>query len=128
MSENNNEGKNNLDKKESSESKSTIEFSDFQKLEIKIGTIKSVERVPDTDKLYRLEVDFGHEVRQIVSGIADRIAPEDLVNTQSPFITNLAPRTIRGVESNGMIMAVGSENSFAILHPHQPVEAGATVR
>jgi len=58
--------------------KPEISFDDFLKLEIKIGTIKSLERVPDTDKLYQLQVDFGDHSRQIVSGIADRVTPEQL--------------------------------------------------
>ena len=108
--------------------KPEISFADFLKLEIKIGTVVSLERVPDTDKLYQLQVNFGDHVRQIVSGIADRVTPEQLLGKQCPFVTNLAPRVIRGVESNGMIMAVGTDEAFALLHPHTEIPAGSGVR
>lgn len=107
-----------------------ISYDDFAKLEIRIGTIRSVEVVPDADKLLRLEVDFGEaELRQIVSGI--RTYFEDiqvLVGKQCPFITNLAPRTIRGLESNGMILAASTEELFALLHPSQALPAGTKLK
>jgi len=125
-----------------------IDIKTFASVVMKVGTILSAEVVPDTDKLLKLEVDFGlkepvktegssdqettaleeREIRQIVSGIADRVTPEYLIGKQCPFVVNLAPRTIRGVESNGMIMAVGSDDSFALLHPHIPVSNGAKIR
>ena len=128
--------------------KPIISFEDFAKLDIRIGKIIEVERVPETDKLYRLQVDFGpltqtdlsngsdqndsseksREIRQIVSGIADRINVDDLSGMLCPFILNLEPRTIRGVQSNGMILAVGSETYFALLNPHVSVKPGASVR
>lgn len=84
-----------------------ISYADFAKLEIKIGTILSVEIVPEADKLLRLMVDVAEEnPRQIVSGIREFFAdPQSLVGRQCPFLTNLAPRTIRGLESQGMILA-----------------------
>lgn len=107
-----------------------ISYDDFAKLEIRIGTIRSVEIVPDADKLLRLEVDFGEaELRQIVSGI--RTYFEDiqvLVGKQCPFITNLAPRTIRGLESDGMILAASTEELFALLHPSQALPAGTKLK
>lgn len=83
-----------------------IQYDDFAKVEITIGEIKSAEKVAGADRLLRLEVDFGDHVRQIVSGIAEYYeSPEDVVGIKCPFVTNLEPRTIKGVESNGMIMA-----------------------
>ncbi len=107
-----------------------INYDDFAKLEIKIGTILSVEVVPDADKLLKLMVDVGEaEPRQIVSGIRTHFEDiEVLVGRQCPFIVNLAPRTIRGFESNGMIMAASQEGVFALLHPHVEVPAGAGVK
>src|SRR6056297_3598239 len=105
-----------------------ISYGDFVKLTIRVGTITTAEVVPDADKLLRLEVDFGDETRQIVSGIRDFVAtPEALVGTQAPFITNLAPRTIRGFESQGMILAIGEGDGFAFLRPDRAVVPGSAV-
>lgn len=107
-----------------------ITFSDFAKLEIKIGTILSVEIVEDADKLLKLSVDVGEDnPRQILSGIRTFFEdPQVLVGKQCPFITNLEPRTIRGFESDGMIMAASSEEAFALLHPHVEMAAGSMVK
>lgn len=107
-----------------------ITYDDFAKLEIKLGTIKAVEVVEGADKLLRLEVDFGEEeVRQILSGIREYFEVEQtLVGKQCPFITNLAPRTIRGFESNGMILAATTDNGFALFHPSITLPAGTTIR
>ena len=80
-------------------------IDDFAKLDIRLGKVVVAEILEDTDKLVRLEVDFGDETRQIISGIQSRIeSAEELVGQMFPFITNLEPRTIRGLESNGMIL------------------------
>ena len=105
-----------------------ISYDDFAKLEIKIGTIAAVEIVEDADKLLKLTVDFGTETRQIISGI--RTYFEDytwLVGKQSPFITNLEPRVIRGLESQGMILAASHDDTFAMLIPHNELPAGTQV-
>lgn len=106
-----------------------INYEDFAKLEIKIGTIVSAEIVPEADKLIKLMVDLGEEEpRQIVSGIREYFPePEVLVGKQSPFVTNLEPRTIRGYESNGMIMASNTDEVFAILSPDKPLPPGNLV-
>lgn len=107
-----------------------ISYDDFAKLEIKIGTITAVEIVPEADKLLKLTVDVGEEnPRQIISGI--RTYFEDvnsLVGKQCPFLTNLAPRTIRGLESQGMILAVGTDEVFSLLAPEVALPPGAKVR
>lgn len=107
-----------------------ISYEDFAKLEIKIGTIIAVEVVPEADKLLKLSVDVGEAtVRQIVSGIREYFPnPEELVGRQCPFLTNLAPRTIRGLESQGMILAIGTEDIFSLLSPEKSVPSGAPVR
>lgn len=107
-----------------------ISYEDFAKLQIRIGTIVSVEVVPDADKLLKLAVEVGEEIpRQIVSGIREYMEdPQELVGKQAPFLINLAPRTIRGLVSDGMILAVGDENNFAFLHPHVSVPSGCPVR
>ena len=103
-----------------------INIDDFSKVEVKVGTVVSAERVPDTDKLLRLMVDLGEEeLRQIVSGIAAYVPePESLVGKQLSFVTNLAPRKLRGLESNGMLFAVGEGDSFAFVVPDRPVPPG----
>jgi methionyl-tRNA synthetase len=106
-----------------------ISLDEFRRAEIQIGTVLSAERVPETDKLLRLEVDFGEgSARQILSGIAEYIRPEDLVGRQFPFVTNLEPRVIRGLASNGMILAVGEGDHFALLSPTRPVDEGSRIR
>ena len=104
-----------------------ISIDDFAKIEVRVGTVKTAERVPDTDKLLRLTVDFGEESgrRQIISGINAYVnEPEDLVEKQLAFVTNLESRTIRGLESNGMLFAVGNDDTFAFLVPDRPIPPG----
>ncbi len=128
-----------------------ITIEDFSKIEMKIGEILSVERVPETDKLLKLKVDFGlkknmqkqdtsfesldnsdvkeeKDVRQVISGIAEFFDDyEALVGVKCPFVTNLEPRTIRGLVSEAMIMAVHTEDGkFSILEPNvDDIPAGA---
>lgn len=108
--------------------KPKISIEEFSKIEVKVGTVRSAERVPETDKLLRLMVDFGEESpRQIVSGIVAYVPePESLVGRQLSFVTNLEPRTIRGLESNGMLFAVGEGDSFAFLTPDKEIPAGTS--
>jgi methionyl-tRNA synthetase len=109
--------------------KPRINIEEFSKIEVSIGTVRFAERVPETDKLLRLTVDFNEEggPRQIVSGIAAYVSePESLVGRQLAFVTNLEPRTIRGLESNGMLFAVGSDETFAFLSPDRQVPPGTS--
>ena len=109
------------------EPKPRIPFSEFSKIEVKVGTVRTAERVPETDKLLRLTVDFdeGNGPRQIISGIAAYVPePGDLVGRQLAFVTNLEPRTIRGLESDGMLFAVGEGDTFAFLTPDRAVPSG----
>lgn len=109
--------------------KERINIDEFAKIEVKVGTVQSAEHVPETDKLLRLIVDFGEETgpRQIVSGIAAYVAePQTLIGRQLAFATNLAPRTLRGLESDGMLFAVGDGDTFAFLTPDRPVPPGTS--
>lgn len=109
--------------------KERITLDDFSKIDVAVGTVRSAERVPDTDKLLKLMVDFGEEAgpRQIVSGIARYVSePESLVGRQLAFVTNLEPRVIRGIESNGMLFAVGSDDTFAFMEPDRDVPPGTS--
>ena len=105
-----------------------INYDEFSKVEVKVGTIVSAERVPESEKLIRLMVNLGEEEpRQIVSGIQAYVEdPESLVGRQLPFVTNLAPRKLMGLESNGMLFAVGEGESFAFLTPDRPVPPGTS--
>ncbi len=107
--------------------KPQITIDEFSKIEVQIGTVVSAERVPETDKLLRLMVNFNEEAgpRQIVSGIAQYVSePESLVGRQLAFVTNLEPRVIKGLESNGMLFAVGSDETFAFVIPDRQVPPG----
>lgn len=108
----------------------TITYDDFAKLQIVIGTITTVEEVPDSNKLLKLTVDIGGEKpRQILSGIKKYFAdPQSLVGVQTPFLINLETKVIAGLESQGMILAASSDESFSLLILQQPLTSGATVR
>jgi methionyl-tRNA synthetase len=128
---------------------STID--EFHAIEMKIGTILSAEYIEGADKLLKLSVDFGpkqlphegdasvtpsseessteNDVRQILSGIREYYEPSDLVGKQCPFVTNLPARTLRGLTSHGMILAVGLATGTAVLlHPDKPVQNGSALR
>jgi methionyl-tRNA synthetase len=114
--------------------KPQISIDEFSKIEVSVGTVKTAERVPETDKLLRLTVDFGEvgadgsfSPRQIISGIAAYVPePESLVGRQLAFVTNLEPRTIKGLESNGMLFAVGEGDTFAFMTPDRAVPPGTS--
>jgi methionine--tRNA ligase beta chain len=104
-----------------------ISIEEFAKVEVQVGTVLAAERVPETDKLIKCSVDFAEPSgpRTIVSGIAMYVPePESLVGRQLAYVTNLAPRVIKGIESNGMLFAVGSGDTFAFLTPDRPVPPG----
>ncbi len=105
-----------------------ITFNDFKKLELRVGEITAAERVPETDKLLKLTIDVGTETRQIVAGMADTYEPDALVGKQVPVLMNLEPKTFRGVESHGMILAVDVEGKPVLLHPDRKVPPGSVVR
>ena len=107
-----------------------VSFEDWKKFDIRIGEILTAVRVPDTDKLLQLTVNVGEESpRQIISGIAAYAEPETLVGKKFPFIVNLEPRVIRGLESQGMILAVSSpEGDFSFLEPTADIGAGSIIK
>ena len=105
-----------------------ISFDDFNKLDIKIATILKAEPVPETDKLLKLKIDLCEEQRELVAGIAQNYSPEDIIGKQIPILTNLEPKTIRGIESQGMILAVDADNGIALLHPDKKVDNGGKIR
>ncbi|MBS1851205.1 MAG: methionine--tRNA ligase [Acidobacteria bacterium] len=92
-----------------------ITIDDFAKIDLRVAQVKVAEKVPNADKLLRLEVDLGYETRQIVAGIAEAYAPEALVGRKVVIVANLAPRKLRGLESNGMIVAASLEGGKPVL-------------
>lgn len=122
-----------------------ISYDDFAKVEIRAGKILSAEKIPDTDKLLKLSVDFNeqkevvdeagvkttvHSPRQIVSGISMYFPdPAVLVDKVCMFVTNLEPRMIRGHQSNGMLFALSTEDGkFSLLEPHESIPPGTKAK
>jgi methionyl-tRNA synthetase len=109
--------------------KSEIVYDDFGKLDLRIGTITTAEKVEKADKLLRLQVDLGFETRTIVSGIAQHFSPESLINKQVIVVANLAPRKMRGIESQGMILtAEQPDGKLILVNPDVVTVNGSTVR
>jgi methionyl-tRNA synthetase len=107
-----------------------IGIEDFAKVEMRVGQVKTAERIIGADKLLKLTVDIGTEVRQICAGIAQYYEPESLVGRKVVVVVNLAPRKLRGVESNGMIVAasVGPEGRPVLAGFAEDVEVGARLK
>ena len=108
--------------------KPLIEYDDFSKLDIRVGTVCVAEKHPNADKLLRLEIDLGEgKPRQIVSGIAAYFDPQSLVGKQVTVVANLAPRTLRGLESQGMILTASSDSGLELIVPGGNVPSGSSV-
>ena len=107
-----------------------IAIEDFMKVELRVGEIKSAERIPGADKILKLMVDIGTEVRQIVAGIAQHYEPEKLVGRRVVVVCNLAPRKLRGVESQGMVVAatVGPEGRPVLAGFHEDAPVGSRLK
>jgi methionine--tRNA ligase beta chain len=105
-----------------------ITYDDFIKLDIRTGKVVTAEKVAGADKLLMLQIDLGTEIRQVVAGIAQQYAPEQLIGKDMVLLANLEPRKIRGVESNGMILAATVDGAPVILTTEKPVPAGSTVK
>ncbi len=114
--------------KEVEPQKETISFEDFSKLDIRIGTILEAEKVAKTKKLLKLKVDVGIDTRTIVSGIAESFSPEDIIGQQVSVLVNLAPRKIRGVESQGMILMTDTpDGKLSFVEPEKAVKNGQQI-
>ena len=108
--------------------KETIEFEDFTKLDIRVGTILEAEKVAKTKKLLKLKVDVGIDIRTIVSGIAESFSPEEIIGLQVSVLVNLAPRKIRGVESQGMILMTDTpDGKLTFVAPSKEIKNGQAV-
>ena len=109
--------------------RANVAFEDFEKLDIRVGTILECQKVPKADKLLQFKIDDGLETRTIVSGIAKHYQPEELVGKQVCFIANLAPRKLKGIVSEGMILsAENNDGSLAVIMPGREVKPGSEVK
>lgn len=108
--------------------KSMIQYDDFVKLDIRVATITAAEKVKKTDRLLHITLDIGTEKREVVSGIAEHFAPEDIIGKQVTYLANLAPRTLKGIESNGMIlMAENEDGSLRFVSPDEQTKPGSII-
>ena len=109
--------------------KETTTFDDFAKIDLRVGTILEAEKMPKADKLLVLKVDTGIDVRTIVSGIAEHFTPEEVIGKRVTVLVNLAPRALRGVESQGMLLLTNNaEGKLVFVSPEKEgVENGATI-
>jgi len=105
-----------------------ITFDEFKKIEIKTAKILSVKDHPDADRLYVVDVDLGNEKRQIVAGIKKHYTPEELIGKDVAVIVNLEPANIRGVESNGMLLAASDSEMLSILTLDRGLPPGSTIK
>jgi len=111
------------------EIREVVDFSDFEKLDIRVGTVLECNKVPKADKLLQFLIEDGLDKRTIVSGIAKHYKPEDLVGKQVCFIANLAPRKLKGIESQGMILSAENvDGSLSIIMPEKSVKPGSEVK
>jgi methionyl-tRNA synthetase len=106
-----------------------MEFDDFLKLDIRVGTVLECKKVPKAEKLLQFKIDDGLETRTIVSGIAKYYHPEELTGKQVCFVANLAPRTLKGIVSEGMILSAEDfDGRFTVVMPEKEVKAGSEVK
>jgi len=105
-----------------------ITIEQFQQVELRVGTVKEAAPHPNADRLLVLKVDLGTEERQIVAGIRAHYDPASLVGTQVVVVANLAPAVLRGVESQGMLLAASGDGRLAVVRPDGAMPAGSVVR
>ncbi len=109
--------------------KPTIKFEDFSKVDMRIGKVISAEDIEGSDKLIRLEIDFGEiGKRQIIAGIKAWYKPQDLLDKQMAFVLNIEPKTMMGLESQGMVLAADSKDNAVILLTESSVENGTPIK
>jgi len=108
--------------------KEKIQFPDFEKIEIKMGRVTASEKVENADKLLKLTLDFGNETRTVLTAMAEFFSPEHFLGKTIPVLVNLEPRTIKGIESQGMILAAESDGRPALILPENDVLPGSPVR
>ncbi|OGN13090.1 MAG: methionine--tRNA ligase subunit beta [Candidatus Yanofskybacteria bacterium RIFCSPHIGHO2_02_FULL_43_22] len=105
-----------------------ITIDDFKKVELKVAKVISAERVKGSDKLLKLEVDLGLEKRHIIAGIGKAYNPEDLIGKEIVIVANLEPRSLMGLESQGMVLAANAESGPVLIMPDKEVASGIEIR
>lgn len=105
-----------------------ISFEDFQKLDLRVAKITETEKVEGADKLLKLQIDMGGKQKQIVAGIAEYYNAEELVGREIVVVVNLEPRTLKGVESQGMLLAADENGKPVLLMPDKEVPPGTKIR
>ena len=106
-----------------------ISYDDFSKIELRVATIVSAEKVENTDKLYKLSIDMGTEKRTLVAGIAQHYTADELVGKQIIVVANLAPRTMKGITSQGMLLAAEApDGKLSVVSPSREMPNGSTIR
>lgn len=104
-----------------------ISIDKFKEIDLRVAKVISAEKIPETDKLLRLELDLGEEKRQIVSGIAEYYEPESLIGREIIVIFNLEPKKLKGLTSNGMLLAASGENFISLIAPDKEVPPGTKI-
>ncbi|HOU36435.1 MAG TPA: methionine--tRNA ligase subunit beta [Candidatus Omnitrophota bacterium] len=108
--------------------KAPVTIDEFKRIELKVARIKDVADHPKADKLYVITVDAGDMTRQIVAGIKRGYSKEELIGKYIVLVSNLAPAVLRGVESQGMLLAASDEDTIAVLSPDKPVKPGSRIK
>ena len=110
--------------------KPTISYEDFEKLDLVVGEIIDVEEIPNADKLYKLTIDIGEETRIVCAGIKEYYSKDELKGKKIILLANLAPRKLKGIESQGMILAASTENheEVVLISPESDIEVGSKVK
>ena len=105
-----------------------VNIEDFKKMELVVAQIKEVKEHPNADRLYVLQVDTGHDVRQLVAGIRKAYTPEQLVGRRIILVANMEPAVIRGEASNGMVLAASDANGMSLVTPDKDISLGSIVK
>ena len=113
---------------DTSEGSTKITIDEFAKVDLRVATITAAEPHPNADRLLVLKIDLGTEERQLIAGIRAHYSPEELIGKQIVVVTNLQPATLRGVESQGMLLAASDGEKVIVLSPEKPIAAGSQVR
>ena len=110
--------------------KETINFSDWEKIDLRVGEIQKIEEITGADKLYKLTISIGSEIRTVCAGIKQFYSHDDLVGKKVILLANLAPRKLKGIESQGMVLAAvnADESSVVLISPSEDIEVGSVVR
>lgn len=110
--------------------KTEISYEDFEKLDLVVGQIMKIEEIPNADKLYKLTINIGEDTRTVCAGIKEYYSKDELKGRKIVLLANLAPRKLKGIESQGMILAASTENheEVVLISPEADIEVGSRVK